>query len=158
MWTDIHIGDAKVVSKPGALNVTEWLEFHDSTLTGVVVRATHLELLLDGYIHRWERLHEEWRGTGWMQNVRIAVSDALAPAVVPRLPVDIGDGWLQVGTGPRDGLARFPLQVSGDIRIWLQATTADVVELTGTAVCIEAIGEARYVEQLPGDLRPQDPG
>jgi hypothetical protein len=78
--------------------VTEWLEFHDSTLTGFDARETHVELLLDAYIHRWERLNDGWRGTGRMQSVRIIVSDAIGLSAVPLIPVDISDGRLQLGT------------------------------------------------------------
>ena len=43
--------------------MTDWLEFHDSTLTGVVTRDTQVELLLEAYIHRWERLDDTWSGS-----------------------------------------------------------------------------------------------
>jgi len=138
--------------------VTEWLEFHDSTLTGVDARDSHVELLLDAYIHRWESVNEGWRGTGWMQSVRIVVRNAIGLSAVPVLPVEIADGEFQLGTVAPNDLVRLPLQASGVIRIWLQLTTADVVELTGSAVRIEATADPRYIEELPADLRPQDPG
>ena len=55
-------------------------------------------------------------------------------------------------------MVRVPLQVSGRIGIWLQLTTADVVDLTGSAVRIEATAEARFIEELPADMRPDEPG
>jgi hypothetical protein len=73
------------------------------------------------------------------------------------LPVEISDGWVRLGAVAYNNLVRLPLQASGGIRIWLQLNTADVVQLTGSAVRIETIEEARYVEELPADLRPQDP-
>ena len=112
--------------------MTDWLEFHDSTLARLDV-AGHVELLLDAYIHRWERVNDGWKGTGWMQSVRIVVSNAVGLSAVPLLPVGISDGRLQLGRlAPKD-IVRLPLQASGQIRIWLQLTTADVVELTGNA-------------------------
>jgi len=92
-----------------------------------------------------------------MQGVRIVVSNAVSPSAVPMLPVEISDGWLRLGAVAHNDLVRLPLQALGEIRIWLQLTTADVVEFTGSAVRIEATADARYVEQLPADLRPQDP-
>jgi hypothetical protein len=71
--------------------------------------------------------------------------------------VDISEGWLQLGAAAPNGVVRLPLQATGAIRIWLRLTTADVVELTGDAVQIEATADARYIEELPVDLRPQDP-
>ena len=112
--------------------MTDWLEFHDSTLTGFDARETHVELLLDAYIHRWERLDD---------------------------PVPISDGWLQLHSTAPSHVVRLPLQVSGAIRIRLELTTADVVELTGSAVRIETMArDARYIEKLPAELRPLDPG
>jgi hypothetical protein len=137
--------------------VTDWLEFHDSILAGFEARETRVELLLDAYIHRWERLDDQWRGTGCMQRVCIVVSDAVGSSAAPVLPVEISDGWLQVGAMAPNGLVRLPLQASGAIRMRLQLNTADVVEFTGSAVRIEATADARYVEDLPADLRPQDP-
>jgi hypothetical protein len=138
--------------------VTDWLEFHDSTLTGFDARETHVELLLEAYIHRWENLGDGWRGTGWMQRVRIVVSSAIGLSAVPPLPVEITDGRLQLDAAAPNDVVRLPLQASGVVRIRLELTTADVVEFTGSAVRIEATADARYIEELPADLRPQDPG
>ena len=137
--------------------MTDWLEFHDSTLTGLDAREPNVELLLDAYIPRWERLNDGWRGTGWMQSVRIVVSNATGLSALPRLPVKISDGRLQLGTVALNNVVRLPLQASCVVRIWLQLATADVVELTGSAVCLEATADARYIEELPAELRPQDP-
>jgi hypothetical protein len=136
--------------------VPDWLEFHDSILTAFDARAKHVELLLDAYIHRWERLNDGWRGTGWMQSVRIVMSNAITVPAVPPLPVDISDGGLQLDTGAPDTVVRLPLQASGEIRIWLQLSTADAVEVTGSTVRIEATAAPRCIEELPADLQPHD--
>jgi hypothetical protein len=138
--------------------MTDWLEFHDSILTAIGARDTQVELLLDAYIHRWERLNDDWRGTGWMQSVRIVMDNAIGPVVVSLLPREIADGRMQLGTAPSTNIVRLPLQASGRIGIWLQLTTAEVVDLTGSAVCIEATADARFIEELPADMRPHDPG
>jgi len=92
-----------------------------------------------------------------MQRVRIVVTSAVGPSAVPMLPVEISDGWLRLGAVAHNNLVPLPLQASGVIRIWLQLNTADVVEFNGSAVRIEATADARYVDELPADLRPQDP-
>lgn len=138
--------------------MTDWLEFHDSTLTRFEPNDTRIELLLDAYIHRWEKLGDEWRGTGWTQPVSIVVGGTVAGSfALPTLPVEISDGWLQLGTTAANGIVRLPLQTSGVVRIRLQLSTADVVELVGSEVRIEATAPARYVEDLPLDVRPQEP-
>ncbi len=137
--------------------MTDWLEFHDSTLIAVVARETQVELLLDAYIHRWKRLDADWRGTGWMQSVRIVVDNAIGPVGAPLLPIEIADGRVQLGTAAPGDPVRLPLHASGRIGIWLQLTSAGVVALTGTAMRIEAAGDARFIEELPADMRPLDP-
>jgi hypothetical protein len=57
----------------------------------------------------------------------------------------------------KNGVVRLPLQALGAIRMRLQLNTADVIEFAGSAVRIEATADARYVEDLAADLRPQDP-
>ncbi len=96
--------------------VTDWLEFHDSILTGFDARDTGVELLLDAYIHRWERRDDRWRGTGWMQGVRIVVSNSVSPSALPMLPVDISDGWLRLGAVAHNDRVRLPLQASDGVR------------------------------------------
>ncbi len=137
--------------------MTDWLEFHDSILMEFHARGPHVELLLDAYIHRWERREDQWRGTGWMQGVRIVLSNAVGTLVLPMPSVEISDGWLRLGALARNSVVRLPLQTSGGCTIRLVLTTGDPVEITGSAVHIEATGDARYVEQLPAHLRPQDP-
>jgi len=89
-----------------------------------------------------------------MQHVRIVVSRAIGRTAVPVLPVVISDGRLQLGPAVPDEFGPLPLQAPGVVRRWLQLTTADVIDLTGSAVRIEATAEARYVEELPADWRP----
>jgi hypothetical protein len=57
----------------------------------------------------------------------------------------------------KNGVVRLPLQALGAIRMRLQLNTADVIEFAGSAVRIEATADARYVEDLAADRRPQDP-
>ena len=138
--------------------MTDWLEFHDSILTAIVARDARVELLLDAYIHRWERMDAGWRGTGWMQSVRIVVDNAIGPVDVSLLPMAISDGRVQLGTATARHIVRLPLQASGRVAVWLQLTTAEVVDLIGSGVRIEATAGARFIEELPPDIRPHDPG
>jgi hypothetical protein len=138
--------------------LTTWLEFHDSTLATVNYTANDVEVVLDAYVHRWETLGASWTGTGWMRPVRILISDVGGGPIARVLPIDISDGRLRVGTITHDNLVRLPFNASDAISLWLQLTNADVVEFIGHAVHIDAVGEARFVEDLPDDLRPGDAG
>jgi hypothetical protein len=117
-----------------------------------------VEVVLDAYVHRWDMVGDSWTGTGWKQPVRIRVSDVGSSWIAPVLPIDISDGRLRVGTITHDNLVRLPFNASDVISLWLQLTNADVVEFVGRGVYIDVVGEARFVEDLPADLRPGDAG
>jgi hypothetical protein len=134
----------------------DWLEFHDSDLTQVTTTEGQIACVLDTYIHRWESGPGGWVGTGWMQQVRIVLSGAPAPPALPLLPEEIADGSLLLGEEDANGLVPVPFQASGKVRLWLQLGTADEIALSGTAVRIEAIADARYLEALPADFRPAE--
>ena len=51
----------------------------------------------------------------------------------------------------------LPFNASDATSLWLQLMNADIVEFVGRGVRIEAVGEARFVEDLPADLRPDSP-
>jgi hypothetical protein len=137
--------------------LTTWLEFHDSTIAAVNHTSRNVEIVLNAYVHRWDAEGDSWTGTGWMQPVRILIGD-VDGSIAPVLPIGISDGRLAVGTITHDGLVRLPLKTSDATRLWLQLTNADVVEFIGRAVQIDVFGEARFVEDLPADLRPTDAG
>ena len=131
-----------------------WIEFHDSILIAISQAGTDRELVLDAYVHRWEAQASGWKGTGWSQPVRILFRNAVGSLVVPVLPADISDGRLRLGDVAHVNLVQFPLEVSGDVHLWLELATADVVNLSGRGVRVEAVGDGRYVEDLPAEFRP----
>jgi hypothetical protein len=137
--------------------VTEWFEFHDSTLTAVQASDTQIELLLHGYVHRWEPLTDGWKGTGWIQPVRIVVSDPAAVPPVPLLPADVSEGGLHCDGIAPDAIVRLPFQAECAIRVRLHLITAEIFEVTGRGVSIETTQSGRYVEDLPADMWPQGP-
>src|SRR5882672_7247207 len=74
------------VSRTTQETLPTWIEFHDSTLTGIKQSAGAREILLDAYVHRWEWLGDQWRGTGWEQPVRMRMENAVGPSAAPELP------------------------------------------------------------------------
>lgn len=133
----------------------EWIEFHDSILKAADSTSGDIEILLNAYVHRWNEVNCEWRGTGWMQPVRILIRGALSVAAPPITPVDLRTGRLTVGTVTHDNLCPLPLASSLPVSLWLQLMTDEIIELVGAAIEIETVGVARYIEDLSADLRPQ---
>jgi hypothetical protein len=134
------------------------IEFHDSTLKGCEQFGADVEIGLDAYVHRWNMVDGAWRGTGWVQPVRVLVSNVVGPWVAPVTRVDISSGRLRVGDVIHDNTVELPFVASDSIEVWLQLASSEVVELAGLAVRIEPVGEARYVEDLPDELRPGHAG
>jgi hypothetical protein len=65
---------------------------------------------------------------------------------------------MRVGTITHDNMVRLPFNASDAISVWLQLTNAEVLEFVGRGVHIDVVGDARFVEDLPSDLRPFDVG
>jgi len=93
-----------------------------------------------------------------MQPVRILISDAGHERPSAGLPIDVADGRLRVGAITHDNLVPLPFTAVDSISLWVQLANAATVEVAGAAVSVEPFGEARFVENLPDDLRPGDAG
>jgi hypothetical protein len=131
-----------------------WIEFHDSTLTRIDRTDQQCQLVLDAYVHRWEARGDGWTGTGLMQVVHIIVGNSFGPlASTPVLPAVISDGRMRAGDVTYD-LVPLPLVASSEVDLSLQLDTVGTVAITGHGVRVEAVGEGRYVEDLPAEWRP----
>jgi hypothetical protein len=131
-----------------------WIEFHDSTLTAINASAATREIVLDAYVHRWELIDGEWRGTGWEQPVRIVMQNAVGPSHKWALPAAISDGELRTSAVAGGMLVPLPFKSSDDFDLSLRLMDASVVDISGRGLQIEAVGEARFIEDLPEDMSP----
>lgn len=131
-----------------------WLEFHDSTLRSVTQTDVSVHIVLDGYVHRWDVDADVWHGTGWQQSVRIIIRQVDGRLAAPVLPVEIADGQLVVGEAVYDNLVRMPLTASEPTNLRLEFDGQETLEVVGGGVRIESVGEPRFIEDLPADLRP----
>ena len=131
----------------------DWIEFHDSTLKAVTQVEDGIEMGLDAYVHCWSQADGVWLGAGWIKPVKIVMANAQTlPSV--RLPADIFDGFLTMSGGRLDNLVPLPFDVSGQIELSLNLARAQVIHIVGSAIGLEVIGEGRYVEDLPADMKP----
>ena len=131
-----------------------WIEFHDSTLTAIRQSAARNEIELVAYVHRWELVGDQWRGTGWEQPVRMTMQSAVGPSVAPGLPTDISDGELQ-STGLTNGdFVPLPFASPGDFALTLWLVDGSVINIAGCGLQVEELGAPRFVENLPEDMKP----
>ena len=88
-----------------------------------------------------------------MQVVHIIVENPFGPPASPVLPAVISDGRMRVGDVTYD-LVPLPFESSSDVDLLLQLDTIGTVAIIGHGVQVEAVGEGRYVEDLPAEWRP----
>lgn len=141
-----------------ARRVTTWIEFHDSTVLSLIQVGADLEIGLEAYVHRWEKHRDAWSGTGRSQPVRVVIRNVLAPSVRFDGPVDISDGCLRIGQVEHDNGVELPCGSSEPVCLRLVLVDANVIEIVGRGILIEAAGEARYIEDLPPEFQPNDAG
>jgi hypothetical protein len=135
--------------------MSDWLELHDSRLVAMEHLGAMVRLWLDGYVHRWELAAGGWLGTGWARAVKITMDGVTTPVVSLKLPVEIAGGVLQYGNINRDNALPLPLATSQAASLRLQiAADEGEFRIDGRGLRIEAEGEARFIENLPADLRP----
>jgi hypothetical protein len=118
---------------------TAWVEFHDSTLVAVAAADNDVELMLSGYVHRWEQMGRH----------------AHAPALALTSAVAISDARLQTGDVMHGNLVELPLGTTEAVRLHLVLTTGDFVDVVGTGIEIDVTGTPIFVEDLPADLDPE---
>jgi hypothetical protein len=98
------------------------------------------------YIHKSTGTPGRDRGTGWSQEARLVLSQAIASEPLPTLPNTISRGFLEVG-GIRHEL--IPLPFRRKVRAKLKLVFVDDLEM-------ELIGERPYVELLRAGIYLED--
>jgi hypothetical protein len=136
------------------VNLPSWIEFHDSTLTSINASAATREIVLDAYVHRWELINGQWRGTGWEQPVRIVMQNAVGPSNTCALPAAISAGELRANEATPGNLVSLPFKSSAEFDLSLQLLGGGVVEISGRGLQIEAVGDGNFIEDLPAEWKP----
>jgi len=133
-----------------------WIEFHDSVLRAIVADDDRLIFELDAYIHRWEQRDGAWAGTGWMQRVTMTVRNSTMPVARVEPSVGVSAGRIWVNDAVHANLIPLPFEGVGAVRVIVQLVDGEVVKIAGDRVTLAATGDARFVEDVPADLRPPD--
>ena len=129
------------------------IEFHDSTISTIAHDDEAARLTLDAYVHRWERVNDSWKGTGWGQRVEILVLGA-AKVTSPELPAELRGGTVRSGQVTHENLVPLPFTSSGPATIRFELVSGQVLEVAGRQVVIVPTGDGHYIEDLPGEFRP----
>jgi hypothetical protein len=116
------------------------VELHDSQLAAIRTDAQRITLeLRPAYVHR--------DGMGWRQNANIDMA-GVDPAVSADLaPARVADGMLKTQRGPVHNLLILPLFERGHVHLRLELASGKVLEVTGTSIAVNLLGEPEFVEQ-----------
>jgi hypothetical protein len=100
------------------------------------------------YIHKSTGTPGRDRGTGWSQEARLVLAEAVASGPLPVLPNTISEGFLEVG-GIRHQLIPLPFRRKVDAKLNLIFVDNSRLELMGKRPYIELLGPAIFLEDLP---------
>ena len=128
------------------------LEFHDSKITSMSQAGGAIEIVLDAYVHRWDKSSGAWKGEGWRQPVLLTMTGALT--LPPKLESDVLETGEISGAVAHTHLVPLPLGASGPASLRLETMAGEVLEFAGSDVKVEATGEGRFVERLPDAFKP----
>jgi hypothetical protein len=124
------------------------IELHDS-LIGQIQQIGR-DVLVEfspAYVHKSQGRLGIDAGSGWSQDARLTLTGALVSGKAPALPESLWEGSLHVGGLEHDNLLPVPLKASGAVEVRLVFISGHEVVVSGDAIELELIGEARYVEE-----------
>ncbi len=85
--------------------------------------------------------------------MRIVLSHAAGDGP-SHLPCDLDGGEVRSGQIWHNSLVPLPFNADGPTSLMLEDLTGLTLEFAGRSVTIESVGDAEYVEDLPGDFVP----
>ena len=125
------------------------MEIHDSTFDGVEPDGTNLVLhFSSAYIHESEGKPGVDAGSGWVQQLRLHISQASQSGQILDLPCNLWDGSIRLGGEELENTVPIPLDYRGRVEVTLEQTSK--LTITGTGLRVELCGEPKYVEEFPG--------
>ena len=66
----------------------------------------------------------------------------------------VSGGWLEAGTQRYENMIPVPLEYHGQVRLRLELTNAESVEVDGEGLSIRLAGEPEILEDLPPEWAP----
>ena len=132
-------------------NLNCGIELHDSVLASLKSVGGKIEIAFQpAYIHKSEGIPGVDPGTGWTQDIVLAVESGIAEGQVAELPVDVSDGELQVNGQQFQNVIPLPLDYLGSIELGLLLNSNERIVIRGSRMTSESVGTAEYVEDFPG--------
>jgi hypothetical protein len=125
------------------------IEIHDSTLDAISVRDGEAVLHFPCvYIHESMETPGLDAGSGWVQQARLRISDAVVTKSFSTFPADLLDGHITLGDTVLNNEIPIPLVHKGNVELRLESWNDEMVLITGSSAELELIGEPKYVEEF----------
>jgi len=129
------------------------IEIHDSTLDAISVRDGEAVLhFRRAYIHESEGTPGLDAGSGWVQEARLLIRDAVVTSSFSKFPADLLlGGQITLGNAVLSNVIPIPLNRKEFVELCLESSNDEAVSITGSSAELELIGEPQYVEEFrPG--------
>jgi hypothetical protein len=125
------------------------IELHDSELASVNVFGKDVRIALrPAYIHKSLREPGVDTGTGWVQDIDLVIENGLVEGELSKLPVELGTGQLCFDGHSISNVLPLPLDRIGAVEVTLEPMWGGMVQVRGSRIRVELVGEAKYVEEF----------
>lgn len=123
------------------------LELHDTRLVSISDHGGTVRLRVSAYLHVSTGRPGRDVGTGWSQELELAIAGAVIESRPADLPMWILDGSLQID-GAAEELVALPLDRAGAIRLDLRGAEGRLL-VSGERIAAEELADAQFVERVP---------
>src|ERR1700694_1017004 len=123
------------------------LELHDTRVVSISEDGGTVRLRVSAYVHVSTGRPGRDVGTGWSQDLELAIAGAAIEARPTALPMWILEGSLQVD-GAAEELVALPLDRAGAIRLDLLGAEGRLL-VAGDRLAAEELADAQFVERVP---------
>src|SRR5579862_869498 len=127
-------------------NLNSGIELHDSVLASLKSVEGKIEIAFQpAYIHKSEGIPGVDPGTGWTQDIVLAVEGGIVEGLVTELPFDVSDGELRVASLQLQNVLPLPLDCRGNVELKLLLKSSEQIVVRGSRITSESVGTAKYI-------------
>jgi hypothetical protein len=127
------------------------IEIHDSVVDAISnVDGEAVLYCSSVYIHKSFGKPGVDPGTGWVQQAKLTIVDAVIKSTLTLFPAELVGGYLRLGDSILANEIPIPLNFSGDTELRLESWNDQIILVSGRGAELELIDDPTYVE----DFRP----
>lgn len=128
------------------------IEIHDSRVSKIAIQGNTVVVHFQwAYLHKSNGRPGVDAGTGWVQEARLTLAEAVVRGDYPTWPCDLMDGELIAGDERYPNHIPVPFETSVSTELHLVCDSIHTITIAGTGAKLELIGVPRYVEEFTPD-------